>query len=370
MERLANYILQLYPIDHVPLKRRIILHSIFWGIFFCFLLIVSGLPSDTIAYRFIGATSSTLTSSVFFYVFAYFIPYLYSKYKSLVRILFIGLTIIIFLFFMAFETYGRVMLVIENHWVTAQYKSKRIYEIYYNVYKTGFWAYFTIDNIATDTIQLLFTSLPAFFLKFVRIFTKIFSEKQQLEIDFLRLQINPHFLVNTLNNIYSLVVTEDQRSPNAIMSLSNLLDYVLYESSLPTVSVEKEVTFIQDFVALEQIRNSSKVQVKMNIEGELIGDIAPLILIAFIENAFKHGVGDSTIQSYVHINIKVENNTLLLVVINSKVRKVSEKQKKSLGGIGLVNVQKRLASLYPNRHSLQVIPEPNKHQIILLIVLK
>jgi len=226
-----------------------------------------------------------------------------------------------------------------------------------------------LNIILRDTIQLVLLSLPAFFFKFIRIFTIVFSEKKQLEIDFLRLQINPHFLVNTLNNIYSLVITEDQRSSDAILSLSNLLNYVLYESSLATISVEKEIQFLQDFVALEQIRYSSKIQVKVNVEGEQIGDIAPLILIAFIENAFKHGVGDSTIQSYVHINIKVENNTLFLGVINSKVRKVSEKQKKSLGGIGLVNVQKRLNSLYPNRHSLQVISEPNKHQIVLAIAL-
>jgi hypothetical protein len=351
----------------VPFKQRATLHTVFWGIYYMLLLIGLGSPSDTINYRFIGATSATLTSSVFFYVFTYFIPYLYSEYISWFRIFVIGLTIIAFYFFMAFETYIRVLLVIENHWVTA--KNSRTFEIYYNVYKSGFWSYFQVNNLLTDTIQLIFTSLPAFFLKFIRIFTKVFSEKKQLEIDFLRLQINPHFLVNTLNNIYSLVVIEDQRSSDAILSLSNLLNYVLYESSLATISVEKEIEFLQDFVALEQIRNSSKVQVKLSVEGELRGDIAPLILIAFIENAFKHGVGDSTIQSYVHISIKVANDTLLLEVINNKVRTVSEKQKKSLGGIGLVNVQKRLDSLYPNRHSLQVISDLNRHQIVLHIVL-
>ena len=367
MERLANYILDIYPIDHVPLKRRVILHAIFWGIYYILLLVGAGSPSDTITYRFIGAISATLTASIFFYVFTYLIPYLYSKYEGWNKGLLISLTLIIFYFFLAFETYQLVTLMIENHWITVQ--NKRMYEVYYNMYKAGFWAYFQFSNLVTDTIQLIFIALPAFFMKFIRIFTKIFSEKKQLEIDFLRLQINPHFLVNTLNNIYSLVVTEDQRSADAVLSLSNLLNYVLYESSLPTVSVEKEIQFLQDFVALERIRNSSKVQVKMDVEGELIGDIAPLILIAYIENAFKHGIGDSTIQSYVHINIKVENNTLSLYVVNSKVNKVSENQKKSLGGIGLVNVQKRLASLYPNRHSLQVISEPNKYQIVLLIVL-
>jgi len=367
MERLANYLLRLYPIDHVPFKRRVALHAIFWGIFFISLLLGVGIPSDTFTYRFIVATSATLTSSVFFYVLTYLIPYFYSKYTGWIRVLIISLVITAFYFFMAFETYVRVILVIENHWVTI--KNSRTYDIYNDLYKAGFWVYFQISNMTTDTIQLIFTSLFAFFLKFIRIFTKIFAEKKQLEIDFLRLQINPHFLVNTLNNIYSLVVTEDQRSPDAILSLSNLLNYVLYESSLPTVTVEKEIQFLQDFVALEQIRNSSKVQVIMNVEGEYIGNIAPLILIAFIENAFKHGVGNSTIQSYVHINIKVENNTLSLVVVNSKVRNISQKQKKSLGGIGLLNVQKRLDSLYPNRYTLQVISEPSKHQIALKITL-
>ncbi|MEY4538796.1 MAG: hypothetical protein RLZZ306_553 [Bacteroidota bacterium] len=367
MERLANFILRLYPIDHLPFKRRVILHAVFWGIFFIFLLFGSGFPSDSIIMRFVGAISFMLTSSVFFYVLTYLIPYLSSKYNGFSKVLFISITIIVLYFFLAFETYGRVVFMIENHLDT--FKDSRTYDLNYKVYKAGFWSYFQLNNLITDTIQLVFISLPAFFLKFIRIFTKVFSEKKQLEIDFLRLQINPHFLVNTLNNIYSLVVIEDQRSSDAILSLSNLLNYVLYESSMPTVSTTKEIQFLQDFVSLEQIRNSSKLDVRMNVEGEQTGNIAPLILIAFIENAFKHGVVDSTIQSYVHINIKVENNTLSLGVINSKVRKVSEKQKKSLGGIGLVNVQKRLNSLYPNRHSLRVISEPNKYQIALIIAL-
>ncbi|PWK18087.1 histidine kinase [Arcicella aurantiaca] len=367
MERLADYLLRLYPIDHVPFKRRIILHAIFWGFFFISLLFGTGFPSDSLIIRLIGAFSFTLTSSTFFYLFNYFIPYLYAQYIGWFRVIVICSAIIAFYFFMSLETYLRVVIVIENHWITPQ--NKRIYEIYHNVYESNFWSYFDIINIITDTIQLIFTALPAFFLKFVRIFAKVLSEKKQLEIDFLRLQINPHFLVNTLNNIYSLVVIGDQRSPDAILSLSNLLDYVLYESSLSTVSVEKEVAFLKDFVALEQIRNSSKVQVKLEIEGDLTGVIAPLILIAFIENAFKHGIGDSTIQSYVHIKIRVESNTLFLGVINSKVRKLSQKQKNSLGGIGLINVQKRLNSLYPNRYSLQVIADPNKHQIMLSVTL-
>ena len=366
METLADYLIQLYPIDHVPLKRRITFHGIFWGMMYVVFWFLVGFPSDALIYRFVLAGSVTFYGVLSFYVCAYLLSYLYKKYSGLEYVNRIVIVTTIFYFILAIETYMRVSFVIEYNWSPS---NKAMYEFNYNVYKAGFWSYFRISNILTDTISNLFYSLPAFFLKFSRVFAKNLIEKKQLEIDFLRLQINPHFLVNTLNNIYSLVVVEDQRSPDAIRSLSNLLNYVLYEASLPTVTLEKEIIFLQDFVALEKIRNSSKVRVTMKVEGEMEGDIAPLLLIAFIENAFKHGVGDATIQSYIDINIKVQDGTLFLGVVNSKVRTESTKHKKSLGGIGLVNVRKRLATLYPHRHSLEVIPEPFKHQTALMIQL-
>ena len=367
METLADYLIQLYPIDHVPLKRRVTFHGIFGGVMFVIFWFQVGFPSDTFIYRFVLATSLVITNSVFFYMFIYLIPFVYEKYRGITLFTVIMILVTAFYFFLALESYERVSLIIENNWLSA--KNKRMYGLNSEFYKAGFWSYFTFDIILSDTFGVIIYSLPAIFLKFSRVFAKNLIEKKQLEIDFLRLQINPHFLVNTLNNIYSLVVVEDQRSPDAILSLSNLLNYVLYEASLSTVTLEKEITFLQDFVTLEKIRNSSKVKVTMKVEGEMEGDIAPLLLIAFIENAFKHGSGDATIQSFININIKVQDGILFLGVVNSKVRTESTKHKKSLGGIGLVNVRKRLATLYPHRHSLEVIPEPFKHQVILIIQL-
>ena len=368
METIADYLIQLYPIDHVPLKRRVTFHGIFWGVMYVTFWTLIPYQYNLLIYHFLLAASVTLYSFIFFYLCAYLLPYLYEKYSGIERVGVIIIVIVFFYFILAIETYTRVSFAIEYNWIAPS--NKAMYELNHNVYKAGFWSYFRISNILTDTISNLFYSLPAFFLKFSRVFAKNLIEKKQLEIDFLRLQINPHFLVNTLNNIYSLVVVEDQRSPDAIRSLSNLLNYVLYEASLPTVTLEKEITFLQDFVTLEKIRNSSKVRVTMKVEGAMEGNIAPLLLIAFIENAFKHGVGDATIQSYIDINIKVQDGTLFLGVVNSKVRTESLKHKKSLGGIGLVNVRKRLATLYPHRHSLEIIPEAFKHQIILIIQLK
>jgi len=129
MERLANYILSIYPIGNVPFKRRVTLHTIFWAFFFISVFFISGLPSDSIFIHFIQATAYTIICSVFFYVFTYFIPYLYSKYTGWLQVFVISLTITGFFFFMASETYARVILVIENHWITAKIADFMIYII-------------------------------------------------------------------------------------------------------------------------------------------------------------------------------------------------------------------------------------------------
>ena len=197
MERLTDYILRLYPIDYIPLKRRITFHLLFWGVMYCIFWIQAGFPSDTVVYRFVLATSLVITNSVFFYMCVYLIPYLYEKYNGIVFLSIVTLLILSFYFFLAFESYERVSLIIENQWLSA--KNKRMYGLNYEFYKAGFWSYFTFDIIVSDTLGIFIYSLPAIFLKFSRVFAKNVVEKKQLEIDFLRLQINPHFLVNTLD---------------------------------------------------------------------------------------------------------------------------------------------------------------------------
>jgi two-component system, LytTR family, sensor kinase len=367
MEKLSELLLRFYPLEKVTFKRRLWVHSIFWGLMFWVYWFGIGFPSDTIIYKFITSINLTISGIIFFYTLTYFVINIDKNNKGVKKYFFIIISMMIFYFIMAGLSYLRVQLIIENNWLSA--KNNRMYGVIENYYKEGFWTYFKVSNILTDTLELSFTTLPAFFLKFLRIFSRNLIEKKQLEIDFLRLQINPHFLTNTLNNIYSLVVTEDQRSPNAILSLSNLLDYVLYESSYQEVSIEKEVKFLEDFIELEKIRNSQRLSINFTVEGDLHGKIAPLILIAFIENAFKHGVGDSTMGNYINVSISMIENTLLFKVINSKPTQQSQKRKTSLGGIGLSNTKRRLESLYPKRYELLIKNERNIHEILLSLQL-
>jgi two-component system, LytTR family, sensor kinase len=367
MEKLSELLLRFYPLAKVTFKRRILVHSIFWGFMFWVYWFGIGFPSDTIIYKFITSISFTISGIIFFYTLTYFIIKIDRNKKGIKKYIYIMVSLIFFYFIMAKLSYFRVQLIIENDWLSA--KSNRMYGVIENYYKEGFWAYFKVTNILTDTLELSFTTLPAFFLKFLRIFSRNLIEKKQLEIDFLRLQINPHFLTNTLNNIYSLVVTEDKRSADAILSLSNLLDYVLYESSYSKVSLEKEITFLKDFIELERIRSSQRVSIEFTTKGDLHGEIAPLILIAFIENAFKHGFGDSTKANYININVSMIDDTLSFSIINSKPNIQTEKRKTSIGGIGLTNTKRRLESLYPKRYEITIKNDHHTHEVLLLIQL-
>jgi two-component system, LytTR family, sensor kinase len=368
MEKLSELLLQFYPLEKVSFKRRIWVHIIFWSVMFCVIFFAFGLPAFSLIYKISTAIYTILVCIVFFYLVFYGIPIIEKRYSGFKKYCLIILSIIIFYYFYAFCSYIRVILTIDNDWysiVNGGLYAKYLKEYYRN----GFWSFFRFNTLFADTFEILLLSLPAFFLKFLRIFSRNLVATKQLELDFLRLQINPHFLTNTLNNIYSLVVTEDQRSPNAILSLSNLLDYVLYESTNKEVGVEKEVKFLEDFIELERIRNSQRLSIDFKTEGDLHGKIAPLILIAFIENAFKHGVGDSTIGNYINVSLSMVEDTLFLKVANSKPTQQSHKRKTSLGGIGLTNAKRRLESLYPKRYELSIKNQRNIHEIFLSIKL-
>lgn len=234
---------------------------------------------------------------------------------------------------------------------------KRFYNDYTYLFKSGY--------IFSGIIEIFLTALPAFFIKLIRSLVKNISEKKQIEIDYLRSQINPHFLTNTLNNIYSLSVTDDKRNSDAILSLSSLLDYVLYESNQPTISLEKEVSFLSNFIELEKMRNTKRLQVNFEIDGNIHGNIPPMILITFVENAFKHCIGDLNTMCFINIHLKIHENTLHFHVENSKSNLVGNSTKKTFGGIGLTNVKKRLATLYSNNHSLEIHDKKDTYVIIL-----
>lgn len=175
------------------------------------------------------------------------------------------------------------------------------------------------------------------------------KSRAEAELQNLKSQLNPHFLFNTLNNIYSLIAFSPERAQEAVHDLSRLLRYVLYESSQPFVPLEKELDFIRNYVELMRIRLPENVELKTEISSvNPDAQIAPLLFISLIENAFKHGVSNNK-PSYIHLNIH-QNGDLIVCCLRNSYFPKDAAQDKSGSGIGLRNLKKRLALLYPNRH--------------------
>lgn len=168
------------------------------------------------------------------------------------------------------------------------------------------------------------------------------------ELTYLKKQIHPHFLFNTLNSIYGLSLKASNETPGLIIKLSNILDYILYQVDKPLVPLSQEIAHIEEYISLERIRQSETLELDFtkNIEQDM--EIPPMLLLPFIENCFKHGRAVNSILS-IQIRLTVQHNHLQLAVSNS----CSELEEKlSPKGIGIDNIRQRLAILYPNRHEL------------------
>jgi len=174
-------------------------------------------------------------------------------------------------------------------------------------------------------------------------------EKVNSELSALNSQINPHFLYNTLNGIYSLANSKSDKTAPAIVKLSQLMRYMLDDSKQKYVPLSLEIEYIETFIDLQKMRLFDNVKVEFNINGDIENiKIQPLLLIPFIENAFKHGV-DSSMDRFIEINLTVTNDSILLIVKNDVV-KVHKEEARS--GFGLINIKRRLDMEYPEKHVL------------------
>jgi len=184
------------------------------------------------------------------------------------------------------------------------------------------------------------------------------QEKLHTELSYLKAQINPHFLFNTLNSIYSLAIEKSDRTADAVVMLSSLMRYVIRDASDMMVPLAKEIDYIKNYVALQKFRLDDTVLIDLQLPEAISNRlIAPLILISFIENAFKYGVNPEQ-SSEIEIHILIENESLSLYVCNKKVR-MNHVTDESTGGIGIGNTKTRLRLLYPGKHDLKIQDNSN-----------
>ncbi|MGQ8336336.1 sensor histidine kinase [Sunxiuqinia sp. A32] len=192
---------------------------------------------------------------------------------------------------------------------------------------------------------------------------------KEAELKLLRAQIHPHFLFNTLNNLYGLTLEKSDLAPELVLKLSDLMDYILYECNAPKVGLSSELEHFKNYIEIEKIRYAQKLKIHFNIEGDPNQlEIAPMLLLAFFENAFKHGVSKSIKNPFVLINIQIHENNFHLSIVNTRTPDLKNEEDYTQG-IGLKNVQKRLQLIYPDRYRLDIKPETNKFEVDLQISL-
>jgi LytS/YehU family sensor histidine kinase len=190
------------------------------------------------------------------------------------------------------------------------------------------------------------------------------KEKVTAELQLLKAQVHPHFLFNTLNNIYSFSLTHSPKTPELILKLSSLLSYMLYDCKADQVLLEKEIEVMKDYVDLERERYGNKIEISWNVEGDVEDKyIAPLLLLPFLENAFKHGTSEQLEKPWLNFSLVVKHNSLKCKVANSKNEFVPAGNR----GIGIENVKKRLQFLYPDKHELKINDEGDFFVVSLLL---
>ncbi|MCB2208437.1 MAG: histidine kinase [Bacteroidetes bacterium] len=247
-----------------------------------------------------------------------------------------------------YEYFGVNLILDENRW-------------------SSFEEYVKLTFLWTIVVQFMITGLASS-IKIAKNWLWVTQEKQRIEKDkmeielklreselkFLKAQIHPHFLFNTLNNLYGLTLEKSDLASEVVVKLSEMLDYILYECNENLVPLEKEIKLLENYIALEKIRHDESLDIALSIDGRLKNlKIAPLILLPFVENAFKHGMSKQADRKWLHININIEYHYLKYAVSNSKeVGEVTANEPSE--GIGLENLRKRLVLQYKNGFKLNI----------------
>ncbi len=333
--------------------RRAVYHSILWFIYISVMLIINYSGPDNLRITFSNVLihSGFLAGLVYLNLY-YFIPYYLSKKQ-------------IFSYFvlLVFATLITTPLeLISLFWNMSGYNEARLY---------------LIENQSMHFLFMFFITISSTVVKIAkewllqeRIKRDLENRNLQSELSFLKSQINPHFLFNTLNSLYALTLKKSDKAPEIVLRLSDMMRYMLYESNEKKVSLDKEVESIRNYLELERIRYGDKAEIAFEYSGEAAEKykIPPLLFIPFLENAFKHGLSNSLSEGYVHVNLMVAEGELQFDIVNSKSDDPKD-ERYYRGGIGLSNVKRRLELIYGNHYYLKLKDSFDKYSVSLNIEL-
>jgi LytS/YehU family sensor histidine kinase len=215
--------------------------------------------------------------------------------------------------------------------------------------------------------------IPVLFAVVVKLYTgwiqseeekKSLQQKQaEAELKLLKSQLHPHFLFNTLNNLYALALEKSDKLPNAILELSDLLHFILYESQADKIPLEDELKQVENYVELEKLRLDENSEIKIEVQGQPQGQkILPLSVLTLVENSFKHGNTGVKEAFWINVSVSISDSNRITVVVENPFESNSEKK---TGGIGLDNLKSRLELIYGRDYTLDILTDNNLHKVIL-----
>jgi LytS/YehU family sensor histidine kinase len=231
---------------------------------------------------------------------------------------------------------------------------------------------YSVQTVATTLFIVIFVGMLRFakdWFEFEARKKEVENERLTAELNFLKAQINPHFLFNTLNNLYYLAFTQSPNTTEVIAKLSQMMRYMIYDSNYPQVPLSKEIEYMQNYISLERLRLNNTIPIQFEIHGnpEEVR-IAPLIFITFLENAFKHGVSNNSPKAWVNVSIRLQGKECIYQVDNSKIPFANTETGEKTG-IGLQNVKRRLELSYPGKYQLYVDDQPDRYSVRLNLTL-
>lgn len=323
-------------------------HGLFWGILLLILMAIEGIGNG-FWFMFTNEliTLSFYAAIVYFNLY-YLIPnFLDKKQFNLYIILLMSATLVVTLlrvviFYLKFAKYPLLQEELIEH------------QLGYFITSFFFASSSTVLKIVSD------------WLRHTQEKQEMERQTIQTELRFLRSQINPHFLFNTLNSLYALSLKKADEAPDMILKLSEIMRYMLYDCNERLVPLHKEISYIRNYLDLERVRHGSRAEIEFTVEGEVTDQaVSPFMFTPFLENSFKHGVGPQLSGSFVHIQLWVDDDQVAFNITNSKPERKPQPGILRSGGIGMVNVKRRLELLYPEKYDLKIEDTPNTYGVTL-----
>lgn len=335
------------------ITNRLLQHLIFWGVAYAILLNVFRINDDLGLVDYIYTAIFLITLIIAVYInLLLIIPYLLVRrnylyfFLSIVALLFTGSL------FNEFVFNNLVDLIFPGFYFIS----------YYSLLDLGkFFVIFiglsSLLKLSKGWFQLIDSKQKL---------SEVEKQKADIELKALRAQVNPHFLFNSLNVLYSLALKESKESPDAIISLSDILRYVIYESNKEYVKISSEIKLISDYLALQRYRIDDSSDISFNSHSDVDNDIAPMLLLPLVENSFKHGIKGDLKGTYVRIGLSSDSKGIRFEIENNRGELIEniESERK---GVGLKNIKHRLNLIYPDNHIFDIISTDETFRVLLIL---